>query len=396
MPFKNITVMEQRFEFILLIQSNRKFKFNELCKRYKISRTTGYKWFNRYKEGGIKNLQDKSKRPVNSPNKSRKDIEEYVVNLRGKEPEWGPKKLHRILHNRLGEGTYPFEIVPCKNTIGKMLKRNGLIDLEKSEQSKAWQHFEYEEPNDLWQIDFKGYFSMLNNRSCHPLVILDDHSRFNIGLYACDDQKNLTVKIHLIESFEKYGLPERILSDNGTPWGAGTRDTEGGLRPFSELEKWLIRLNVKLIHGRPYHPQTQGKEERFNKTFKMEVLKHNNFKNTDHCQEYFDKWREKYNCIRPHESLNLDVPAIHYSPSERAYPEIIPPVEYDDSFSIRKVQDKGLISFKGKEFKIGRGFIGDYVGIRPINKDGEYEVVFCNHFLRKITFRNENNFKTKM
>jgi transposase InsO family protein len=385
MPFKNTTVMEQRIEFILLALSNKGLKFNDLCSRYKISRTTGYKWFNRYKQGGLKDLIDKSRRPVNSPNKYRKDIEEYVVTLRGEEPEWGSKKLHRILYNRLGDGTYPFEIVPCKNTITRILKRNGLIDPEKSEQSKACQHFEYEEPNELWQMDFKGYFSMLNSRSCHPLAILDDHSRFNIGLFACNDQKNLTVKIHLIEAFEKYGLPERILSDNGPPWGTTNQETEVGLKSFSELEKWLIRLNIRLIHGRPYHPQTQGKEERFNKTFKMEVLKYNNFKNTDHCQEYFDRWREKYNCIRPHESLNQDVPASHYSPSKRSYPKIIPLVEYDDSYCVRKVKDKGSVSFKGKEFRVGKGFRGDYVGIKHKNTDGEYEVFFCNQFIRDIS-----------
>ena len=385
MPFKNTTVMEQRIEFILLALSNKGLKFNDLCSRYKISRTTGYKWLNRYKQGGLTDLIDKSRRPVNSPKKYRKDIEGYIVELRGQEPEWGPKKLRRILSDRSKAGIYPFEIIPCKNTISRMLKRNGLIDTEKSQQSKAYQHFAYEEPNELWQMDFKGYFSMLNSHKCHPLAILDDHSRFNIGLFACNDEKNVTVKIHLIEAFEKYGLPERILSDNGTPWGTMNKEIEAGLRSFSELEKWLIRLNVKPIHGRPYHPQTQGKEERFNKTFKIEVLKYNNFKNTDHCQKYFDRWREKYNCIRPHESLNQDVPASHYSPSKRSYPVIITPVEYDDSYYVRKVQDKGLISFKGKEFKVGNGFKGDCVGIKHKNRDGEYEVFFCNQFIRNIS-----------
>lgn len=189
MPFENKTVMEQRIEFVLLAQPHRKIKFCELCNRYSISRTTGYKWLHRYKEGGIQDLVGKSKRPKSSPGKYKKEIEEFVVKLRKQEPEWGPKKLRRILLNRLEEGTYPFDLVPCKNAIGRMVKRNGLIDPEKSKQSKAYQHFEYKEPNELWQIDFKGYFSMLNNHNCHPLVILDDHSRFNVGLYACNDQK---------------------------------------------------------------------------------------------------------------------------------------------------------------------------------------------------------------
>lgn len=390
MPFENKTVMEQRTEFILLAHTGRKIKFGELCNRYKISRTTGYKWLGRFKSGGIKALSDKSRRPKSSPGRYKKEIEEYVVGLRKQEPEWGPKKLRRIMLNRTEEGTYPFDIVPCRNTIGRMIERNGLTDPQRSQQSKAYQHFEYNEPNELWQIDFKGYFSMLNNKNCHPLVILDDHSRFNVGLYACSDQKNFTVKIHLMEAFDRYGLPDMILSDNGSPWGSGNHETGQGLRSFSELEKWLIRLNIKPIHGRPYHPQTQGKEERFNKTFKLEVLKRNNFKNIDHCQRYFNGWRDKYNCIRPHESLNYDVPAIHYSPSKRPYPNILPAVEYDDCFIIRKVMDKGLISFKGMEYKIGRGFVGDYVGVRQTNNDGDYEVFYCNQFIRNLSLRKVN------
>lgn len=384
MSFENKTVMGQKIEFVLIAESGKKVNFSNLCNRFRISRKTGYKWFNRYKEGGIKELPDKSRRPCNSPRRYRKEIEQYVVNLRKDEMEWGPKKLRRILLNRREKGSYPFEIVPCRNTIGRMIKRNGLTDPMLSEQSKPCQHFEYEEPNDLWQIDFKGYFSMLNRCSCHPLMILDDHSRFNIGLYACSDQKNNTVKMHLIEVFEKYGLPEKILSDNGSPWGACKQEIEYSFRSFTEMEKWLIRLNIKPIHGRPYHPQTQGKEERFNRTFKLEVLRRNNFKDIDHCQDYFNMWREKYNCIRPHESLNLDVPASHYTPSRRSFPGVLPPVEYDGSFAVRKVMNKGVISFKGIEYKVGSGFIGDYVGIKPASRDGDYEVFFCNQFIRTI------------
>jgi transposase InsO family protein len=226
---------------------------------------------------------------------------------------------------------------------------------------------------------------MLDNKNCHPLAILDDHSRFNIGLFACSNQKSLTVKTHLIEAFEKYGLPERMLSDHGTPWGTTGQESEASIRVYSSIEKWLIRLNIKLIHGRPYHPQTQGKEERFNKTFKVEVLNHNNFKNIDQCQEYFNKWREKYNCIRPHEALNLDVPAKHYVPSSRSYSSYLPPVEYDDSCVVRKVNGNGDISFNAKMFTIGKAFVGDYVGIKPVNSDGLFEVYYINQHLRNIS-----------
>jgi transposase InsO family protein len=386
MPFENRTVMKQKLEFILLIKNNNKIRFKELCNRFKISRKTGYKWLNRFNKIGISGLENNSRRPIRSPLKCRKEIEDYVIKLRKDEPEWGPKKLKRILDNQHEKGYYPYEYVPCKNTIGKILKRNNLIDPEKSLKAKPFQKFEYDNPNDLWQIDFKGYFKMLNYELCYPLAILDDHSRFNIGLFACSNQKYLTVKTHLIEIFKRYGLPVKILTDNGSPWGTGGWETVDGIRSFTGLEKWLITLNIKLIHGRPYHPQTQGKEERFNRTLKLELLKYYHFRDLNHCQIHFDKWREKYNCIRPHESLNQDIPMDHYKPSKRNYPETTPVIEYDPACVVRKVMEGGLVAFKGKDFRVGKAFIGDYVGIKAVNND-EWSVYFCNQLIRNISLK---------
>jgi transposase InsO family protein len=384
MPFIKKTVMEQKIEFILLARKENGFKFNALCKRFEISRKTGYKWLNRYKDKGIDGLQEKTRRPSRSPLKCPEKIEDYVINLRKEDPEWGPKKLRRIMQDNKAKGEYAFEIIPSKNTIGKILLRSGMIAPERSRQSKPFTRFEYDNPNDLWQMDFKGYFPMLNRKHCHPLAILDDHSRFNIGLFACSDQKLVTVQQSLISVFKRYGMPVSILADNGAPWGTGCQETEDVIRAFTSFEKWLIRLNIRLLHGRPYHPQTQGKEERFNQTFKKEVLKYNAFRDLHQCQNHFDQWRDKYNCRRPHESLNQDVPVRHYCPSERSYPAVLPSIEYDQNVLIRKVEDHGQISFKNRKYKIGKAFTGDYVGVKPTNIDGEYEVFFCNQFLRKI------------
>ncbi len=388
MPFINKTVMVQKIEFIILAERLNGFKFSALCRRFNISRKTGYKWINRYKEKGISGLQEKGRRPTISPRKCPEEIEAYVIKLRKKDPEWGPKKIRRIMQDRKEKGQYSLRTIPCKNTIGKILLRNGMITKERSLQSKPFIRFEYDNPNDLWQMDFKGWFFMLNRKYCHPLAILDDHSRFNIGLFACSDQKLDTVQQNLIYVFKRYGLPANILADNGAPWGTGCQEPKDVVRAYTVLEKWLIRLNIKLIHGRPYHPQTQGKEERFNQTFKKEVLKYNDFRDINHCQNYFDWWRDKYNCQRPHESLNQDVPAKHYCPSLRSYPDFLPPVEYDRNVLIRKVEDHGKISFMNRKYNIGKAFIGDYVGVKPTNVDGEYEVFFCNQYLRKITLRN--------
>jgi len=250
---------------------------------------------------------------------------------------------------------------------------------------KDFERFERQYPNELWQMDYKGWFRLLNRQQCHPLTITDDHSRFNICLEACKNQQEATVKNALITVFRKYGLPYMILTDNGGPWGAAGNELSEGIRSYTIFEKWLIQLNIKLIHGRPYHPQTQGKEERFHKTLKQELIDHEQFHNHEHCQKRFNLWREKYNCIRPHESLDFKTPAELYEPSFKVYPERIKPYEYNLKDVKRKVQNKGIISFKNREIRVGRAFTGEYMALRQTQKDNTYELYFCNQLIRTIT-----------
>jgi putative transposase len=283
------------------------------------------------------------------------------------------------------DGKYLYETVPCKTTITRILKRNGLVPENRSKQSVGFERFEYAYPNELWQMDYKGWFKLLNRQTCHPLTITDDHSRFNICLKACGNQREDTVKGALINVFRRYGLPYRILADNGSPWGTGCNDKPDGFRAYTMLEKWLIQLNVILIHGRPYHPQTQGKEERFHRTLKQELIDYEQFQDLCHCQNRFDWWRNKYNCIRPHEAINFKTPAELYVPSIKSFTEKVSPFEYNQSDQKRKVQENGTISFKNRFFKVGKAFIGDYVAIRESHNDNIYEIYFCNQLLRTIT-----------
>ena len=384
MPFTNQSIMSQRIEFCLLAikpGSN----ISVLCRRYNITRKTGYKWINRYNSEGISGLDDQNRRPHYSPNKTENGIEKYVINLRKNDPEWGSKKLHKLLSNDKDAGMYPYEKIPCKTTITKILGRNGLIDPNRSKLSKDFERFVRQHPNELWQMDYKGWFWLLNRKQCHPLTITDDHSRFNLCLQACTDQKKETVKDKLENVFRQYGLPYMILSDNAGPWGSSGCEPTEGFRCFTELERCLIQLNIKLIHGRPYHPQTQGKEERFHKTLKQELIDHEQFRDHSHCQSRFNSWREKYNCIRPHESLNFKTPAELYEPSLRSYPEKIKPYEYNMSDIKRKVQNTGIINFKNREFKVGKAFIGEYVALRESSETNTYEIYFCNQLIRTLT-----------
>lgn len=383
MPFITQSIMSQRVEFCI-IASKPETNISELCRRFKITRRTGYKWIERYYDKGLPGLSDKSRRPHSFPNQTPEGIEKYVVKLRCDDQEWGSKKLHKILSNHKELGLYTYPTIPCKATITKILGRNGLIPPNRSKQSEGFERFEYDYPNELWQMDYKGYFKLLNKELCHPLTITDDHSRFNICLEACRNQQEITVKQALINVFSRYGLPYKILADNGGPWGAAGNHPTEGIRGYTVLEKWLIQLNIILIHGRPYHPQTQGKEERFHRTLKQELINYEQFRDHIHCQERFDVWREKYNCIRPHEAISFKTPAELYRPSNNKYPEKIKPYEYDMSDIKRRV-DNGLISFKNKEIRVGRAFNGEYVALRRSQKDDIYEIYFCNQLLRTIT-----------
>jgi len=358
--------MEQKQEFITLL--NKGLTMTELCSRFSISRRTGYKWKKRFEEQGISGLHDRSRRPRQSPNKTSNQLEELIIRIRKKDPDWGGKKIREILQR-----DHCFRSLPSVTTINNIIKRNGLIQPNNSIKSKNFQSFEYELPNQLWQMDFKGDFVMSNEKRCFPLTIVDDHSRYNICLDALSNQQYNLVRRHLKVVFKKYGLPQAILCDNGNPWGmSGLNKNEARI---TKLEKWLMKLNVRMIHGRPYHPQTQGKLERYHRTLKLELISKSRFRNITHSQKHFEKWKHKYNHYRPHESLNQLVPAKKYTPSLRSFTEKLLKPEYLESDEKRKVDEKGTISFKGNNIRVGKALYGEYVALRPKN-NREYSVYF--------------------
>ena len=179
-------------------------------------------------------------------------------------------------------------------------------------------------------------------------------------------------------------MPERILCDNGAPWGD---DAES---PHTKLTVWLIRLGVRVSHGRPYHPQTQGKEERFHRTLKAEVLTNQTFKDLTHCQLRFDRWREVYNHERPHEALGYQTPGDRYRMSQRPFPGVLQPVEYDPDDHVRRVQSNGRISFQNRVLKVGKAFTGQAVALRPVKQDGCFEVYFCNQMVAHVDLNKVN------
>ena len=373
MPWKEVTVMEEKIKFIQALELPHG-TFSDLCSAFGISAKTGYKYLKRYKEKGLEGLKEINRQPKLSPAKTSSLVENLVLKVRHLHPSWGGEKIKIYLLNK------GYKNLPSEKTIDRILKRNGLITAEESEKHTPWKRFEHEAPNDLWQMDFKGHFATAEGR-CHPLTLLDDHSRFSLLIKACSNQRTDTVKTALINVFLNYGLPSRMTMDNGTPWGYS------GKQEHTTFSAWLIRLGIFTMHSRPMHPQTQGKLERFHRTLKAELLNRFCFNSLQAAQEGFDWWRKIYNEERPHAAIEYKVPSDRYKISRRQYPDVLPPIEYASDMHVRKVQQQGIVFFKGKEYRIGNAFYGNPIGLKETNEDGVYDVFFCHQRVIKIDLR---------
>jgi transposase InsO family protein len=386
MPWKkHETPMELKTEFAKMADKPN-VNMSQLCRHYNISRKTGYKWLHRYQDEGIEGLAERSRRPHSSPGKTPEPVEQLVLQARDNDPGWGGRKLAHHMRTRAGEGELAItpEQVPAPSTITDILARHDrLSETDSCERQGPWKRFEYPVCNALWQMDFKGEFRLGSGPWCYPLTIIDDHSRFALATKPCANQRYRTVKGCLDTIFSRYGLPEAILCDNGSPWGSSVRFPNGQPH-YTKLAAWLIRLGIQVKYSRPNHPQSKGKNERFNGTLKAELLRFERFADQARAARRLAEWRNRYNTARPHEALDMDTPASHYQPSQVTYPDQLPAVEYGPDDATRKVSAKGKISFKGQSFRIGKAFEGHQVAVRASSHGKQHEVYFCNQHIRTI------------
>ena len=374
MPWKTSKLVELRREFVSLARKEGA-NVAELCRRFGISRKSGYKWMGRYEEGQKNGgLEDRSRRPKSSPKRTIEPVEEALLKLRGQHPAWGPRKLKRRLEDLGIKG------LPSRSTVGVILRRHGAIEAQEALKHKAWQRFERSRANELWQMDFKGDFALSRGGRCYPLPIIDDHSRFVMGIFACGNQQEKTVRARLEMVFERYGLPEELLCDNGSPWAG-----PGG--EWTRLGVWLLRQGVRLLHGRPYHPQTQGKQERFHRTLQSELLRRGDLRDLEHAQSEFERWRAIYNFERPHEALGLEVPAQRYQASQRTYRAQLGEIEYAPGDVIKQVKSKGELTWKSRTYYVGKAFVGQPVALRPTRYEHTWEVYYCHQHLGSVDLR---------
>jgi len=368
MPWQEVSIVDQRRELVRLAMQegvNRR----ELFRRFGVHHDTGYKWLGRW--AAKEDLTDRSRRPHSSPSRTEATTEERILAWRDAHPAWGARK---IAHCMKREGL----ACPADSTVHEILRRHGRI-VAPPGGAAARLRFEKPEPNQLWQMDFKGHMPLTGGGRCHPLTVVDDHSRYNLCLAACADEQRNTVQNRLELTFRRYGLPEAFFVDNGNPWG----DSSG--QRWTKFAVWLLKLGVDVLHSRPYHPQSRGKNERFHRTLKAEVFALRQFRDLAEVQRAFDDWRTIYNLQRPHQALDQNVPVSRFRPSTRSMPDRPPEVQYDEHEIVRTVPTtKDYISFKGRLWIVPRAFRGERVAIRPLNLDGRYGIFFAAHPIATI------------
>lgn len=375
MPWQPRAMMDIKQEFVALASrpgANRR----ELCRRFGISPTTGYALLKRHGVEGPAAFVARPRRPHTSPGLTDPVLEQHTLDVRSEQPTWGARKIARHLRDLGLQG------VPSPSTVTAILHRHGCIGEAASQAAQHWQRFEHEQPNALWQMDFKGDFMTAQGR-CHPLTLIDDHSRYSLAVRACADVSTETVQPHLREVFQRYGLPARINTDNGAPWGAPRQP-----RSLSTLAIWLIRLGIRISHSAPYHPQTNGKIERMHRTLKRDVLSRRSCADLLDAQQAFDKWRMTYNQVRPHDSLGLDAPAQHYRVSARAYPSTLAPIEYPAGDLVLMVDWNGQARLKQHKFRVSSALLKLPIAARPDPlHDDCFDLFFCHHRFGRIDLR---------
>ncbi len=360
MPWKDKTVENLRKEFVEAAKVTN--NFSALCREFGITRATGYKWAERFRENGP--LTDRSHTPCRIANRTPPATERLILNSRAEHPGWGAKKIHTVLARQGYD-------LPCIKTVNNVLKRYGCITEEESLKRKPYIRFEKENCNEMWQADFKGEFKMLNGKYCFPLDVFDDHSRFVICIKPSESTANVVLPAFR-EVFYEYGMPYSVLSDNGAQFA-------GFKHGYTQFEKWLMNHDVLPIHGRIKHPQTQGKIERFHRTMDQEVLKHYTPENMTDAERVLNEWRNVYNKERPHEALGMKCPAEIYKPSLRTYFDEIPPYEYSGAFHVIKVNSWGYVRFDKWQIYLSETMINEKIEFRP-NANGETFIACYRNF----------------
>jgi transposase InsO family protein len=349
-----------------VVSADRREKtMSELCAEFEISRPTGYEWLRRFKANGIAGVEEKSRRPLNSPEKTSAEIEKRIVELRGQRPDWGARKLQYLLTQE--------KILLPVITVHRILLRRGLVRPQDRFRT-ATQRFERRAPNQLWQMDFKSPVGW--GAPVGPLSLLDDHSRYVIDLHGTWTTKAEPVKQRLIEAFESCGVPDEMLMDHGTPWW-NMKSPAG----WTWLSVWIMRQGIQLHFSGYRHPQTQGKVERFHGSLAA-AMNRRGIPSGSERQLWLDEFRHEYNFVRPHEALGMKTPAAVWSKSSRRYVANPPAWEYETGAEVRKLSTQGQLQVAKRRWDISRALAGEWVQV--VRVDGRALVYYCRSLVREL------------
>lgn len=368
MPWQEMRKEMERIAFVLAAVSRGKRSLASVCRQFGISRPTGRLWLRRVVEGEwvLASLRDRSRRPHCSPWRTASALEAAVLRVRQAEG-WGAKKIACRLR---AEGL----VLPVI-TINRILKRRGQVETARCGYA-AVRRFARAEPNELVQLDFKGDYPLLRGR-CYPLTLLDDHSRFALGLYALADQSGAGVQRCLASCFERSGVPTAMLMDHGSPWFSTTN-----VFGLTSLSVWLLKQGIELTYSGVGHPQTQGKIERFHRTLKASLRHHGQPQTLRGFQAALDRFREVYNHERPHEALAMAVPAAHYRPSQRPYQARPREWEYPPGSRVLRLNQQGVLSCPGGRRFVCEALANERVAIEEVNQ--HWLVKYRHQYIREI------------
>jgi transposase InsO family protein len=363
MPWRTMEVQEQRVAFVVAA-SRKSQSLDSLCQEFGISRPTGYLWLRRYQQKGLAGIAERSRRPLRSPQRTEAALEERVVEVRRRYPDWGARKLQVVLAR---EG-----VELARNTIHRILLRHDLVK-PADQHPAALQRFEREQPNELWQMDFKGPKGW--PQPVGPLSVLDDCSRYVVVLAANGSTEGGAVREQLEGAFQSCGVPEELLMDHGTPW-RNQQAPSGQTR----LSVWLMRQGIQLCWSGIRHPQTQGKVERFHGSLQR-ALNRRGFPQQG-LQTWLDEYRWEHNQVRPHEALEMETPASVWRPSARRYDPQPARWEYPPGAWVLKVDPQGKIEAQGRKWKISKALCGEWVQL--VSVDRRVLVYYCATLVREL------------
>jgi transposase InsO family protein len=370
MPWKVSHVMEERFRWISEWKDG-EHSITSLCRKYGISRKTAYKWIERYEEQGVAGLTDAPRAAHSHPNQVADEIEQAIVELRGQRPSWGAGKLRGwLLRHKPGLAW------PAESTMGTILQRHHLIGPVKRRrhaQPSAQPLAHAVAPNDVWCLDFKGWFVCGDGQRCDPLTLTDAASRYLLCCRSVDETDGEHVRPVLVEAFQSYGLPDRIRTDNGPPFASP------GVSGLTALSVWWLKLGILPERIAPGKPQQNGRHERMHRTLKQETAMPPSA-DLRAQQQTFDRFRHDYNQERPHEALQNKTPSDHYRRSERMYPNQLAEMEYPSEYETRRADQLGKVRWKQARFRVGSPLAHELIGMENL-ADGLWKIWFGREVL---------------